>query len=77
MEERARADPHRPHFHFVSPAGWLNDPNGVGQWNGRYHLFYQHNPDAAVHANIHWGHASSDDLVHWTDEPIALTPPRT
>lgn len=74
MEERARADRHRPQFHFVSPAGWLNDPNGVGQWDGRYHLFYQYNPDAPVHADIHWGHASSVDLVHWTDEPIALTP---
>jgi beta-fructofuranosidase len=74
LEERARADRHRPEFHFVSPAGWLNDPNGVGQWNGRYHLFYQYNPDAAVHDNIHWGHATSLDLVHWTDEPIALTP---
>ncbi len=74
LEERACADPHRPQFHFVSPAGWLNDPNGVSQWNGRYHLFYQYNPDAAVHAHIHWGHASSRDLVHWTDEPIALTP---
>jgi len=74
LVERARADRHRPQFHFVSPAGWLNDPNGVGQWNGRYHLFYQHNPEAAVHRNIHWGHATSSDLVHWSDEPIALTP---
>jgi beta-fructofuranosidase len=74
LGERAMADRHRPGFHFVSPAGWLNDPNGVGQWNGRYQLFYQYNPDAAVHADIHWGHATSTDLVHWTDEPIALTP---
>jgi beta-fructofuranosidase len=74
LEDRARADPHRPQFHFVSPAGWLNDPNGVSQWNGRYHLFYQYNPRTAMHADIHWGHATSLDLVHWTDEPIALTP---
>ncbi|HEX8489229.1 MAG TPA: glycoside hydrolase family 32 protein [Propionibacteriaceae bacterium] len=74
LEERAPADRHRPAFHFVSPAGWLNDPNGVGRWNGRYHLFYQHNPKAAVHADIHWGHASSTDLVHWNHEPIALAP---
>src|SRR3954466_13764541 len=63
LVELATADRHRPQFHFVSPAGWLNDPNGVGQWNGRYHLFYQYNPDAAVHRNIHWGHATSSDLV--------------
>ncbi len=71
---RAAADRHRPRFHVVSPAGWLNDPNGVGQWQGRYHLFYQYNPDAAVHGNIHWGHVSSADLVHWRDDPVALSP---
>lgn len=74
LVERVRADRHRPQFHFVAPAGWLNDPNGLGQWNGRFHLFYQHNPHAPVHAAIHWGHASSLDLVHWRDEPIALAP---
>ncbi|MFI6231161.1 glycoside hydrolase family 32 protein [Micromonospora echinospora] len=70
----AWTDRHRPRFHFLSPGGWLNDPNGLTHWNGTYHLFYQYNPDAAVHANIHWGHATSADLVHWHDEPIALTP---
>jgi beta-fructofuranosidase len=74
LEGQERVDPHRPQFHLAPPSGWLNDPNGVGQWDGRYHLFYQHNPDAPVHAQMHWGHASSLDLVHWQDEPIALTP---
>ena len=50
----AEADPHRPQFHFVSPAGWLNDPNGVAQRRGVYHLFYQYNPSAPVHQQIHW-----------------------
>lgn len=71
---RAEADPHRPRFHFVSPAGWLNDPNGVSQWNGTYHLFYQYNPEGAFHHRILWGHATSTDLVHWTDRPVALEP---
>lgn len=70
----AEADRHRPRFHFVSPAGWLNDPNGVGQWDGTYHLFYQYNPDGPFHGNIKWGHASSTNLVNWNDEPIALEP---
>ena len=52
----------------------MNDPNGTIYWKGRYHLFYQHNPDGPWHGNIHWGHASSEDLVHWTDHPIALAP---
>ncbi len=71
---RAEADPHRPRFHFVSPAGWLNDPNGLSQWNGTYHLFYQYNPEGAFHHNIQWGHATSTDLIAWTDRPVALVP---
>ncbi|MDQ0576641.1 glycoside hydrolase family 32 protein [Agromyces albus] len=74
MPVAAWNDPQRSRFHFVSPGGWLNDPNGVGQWDGIYHLFYQYNPDAPRHGQIHWGHATSADLVHWVDEPIALEP---
>jgi beta-fructofuranosidase len=68
------ADPHRPAYHYLPPANWLNDPNGLIQWQGQYHLFYQYNPNGPFHGTIHWGHAVSDDLVHWTDLPIALTP---
>lgn len=64
----------RPTFHVVPEHGWLNDPNGLIWLNGRYHAFFQHNPAAAVWDDIHWGHASSVDLVHWRPEPIALAP---
>jgi beta-fructofuranosidase len=67
-------EPHRPQYHFLPPANWMNDPNGLIQWNGRFHLFYQYNPHAPVWGTIHWGHAMSDDLVHWKDLPIALAP---
>jgi beta-fructofuranosidase len=67
-------DPARSGFHFAAPTGWLNDPNGLIQWKGLFHLFYQFNPDGPFHANILWGHATSTDLVHWTDRPVALTP---
>ncbi|GAA2734951.1 glycoside hydrolase family 32 protein [Pedococcus aerophilus] len=74
LVDLAEQDRHRPRFHFVSPAGWLNDPNGLTQWDGTYHLFYQYNPTSALHSRIHWGHATSADLVTWTDQPIALVP---
>jgi beta-fructofuranosidase len=68
------SDPYRPAYHYLPPCKWMNDPNGTIYWKGRYHLFYQHNPDGPWHGNIHWGHASSADLVHWTDHPISLAP---
>ena len=74
IRQQMAGDRLRPRYHFLPPSNWMNDPNGVIQWNGNYHLFYQHNPNAPVHADMHWGHAISEDLVHWTDLPFALTP---
>ncbi len=76
-EERFKDDPHRPRYHFLPPANWMNDPNGPIFFNGRYHLFYQHNPAEARWGDIHWGHAVSEDLLHWEDWPIALEPRTT
>lgn len=67
-------DPFRPRFHFTAAANWINDPNGVCFHDGRYHLYYQHNPYKPTWGPSHWGHVSSTDLVYWQDEPIALTP---
>ncbi|MDE2811889.1 MAG: glycoside hydrolase family 32 protein, partial [Gemmatimonadota bacterium] len=67
-------DPHRPAYHFTPPAAWMNDINGALFWKGRYHIFYQYNPDGAYWNLIQWGHASSADLVHWVHHPVALTP---
>ncbi|MDQ2052506.1 GH32 C-terminal domain-containing protein [Natronolimnohabitans sp. A-GB9] len=72
--ERLAADPHRPQYHLSPPANWLNDPNGVIEWDGTYHAFYQYNPGGPYHGTIHWGHAVSEDLVHWEDRPVALSP---
>ncbi len=66
------ADRYRPLYHFVSPEGGLNDPNGLCFWRGKWHLFYQGYPPA--NPVPHWGHAVSDDLVHWQDLPYAISP---
>jgi beta-fructofuranosidase len=65
-------DPAFPRLHGRPDRGWVNDPNGCSYIDGRYHLFFQYNPDAPVHAAIKWGHVSSTDLVRWQQEPIAL-----
>lgn len=74
LRQELAHDRHRPQFHFLPPGNWMNDPNGLIRWRDQYHLFYQHNPNAPVWGNIHWGHAVSDDLIHWSDLPIALSP---
>ena len=68
----AAVDPYRPLYHFSSPENYMNDPNGLCQWQGRYHMFYQFRP-AGVD-RVHWGHTVSDDLIHWRDLPVALYP---
>ncbi len=66
------SDPHRPLYHYVNPEGTLNDPNGLCYWQERWHLFYQAYPPEDPRQ--HWGHAVSDDLIHWRDLPYAIYP---
>lgn len=70
----AYKEQHRPQIHFSPEAHWMNDPNGMVYANGTYHLFYQYFPGATKWGPMHWGHATSKDMIRWTNQPVALYP---
>jgi beta-fructofuranosidase len=71
---RLADDPMRPQFHLLPASNWMNDPNGPIYFNGRYHMFCQYNPHAAVWGDMSWYHSVSPDMIHWTHLPVAFTP---
>ena len=67
-------DPLRPRYHLMPRRGWMNDPCAPVYFNDRYHMFFQYNPGASVWGDMHWAHAVSTDMVHWSERPVALAP---
>ena len=62
----------RPVYHFTPDKYWTNDPNGLIYLNGKFQLYYQHNPQENKWGHMSWGHAESADLVHWKHLPVAI-----
>ena len=65
---------YRPQIHFSPKAHWINDPNGMVYSKGIYHLFFQYHPFSSVWGPMHWGHATSKDMINWKEGPIAIYP---
>lgn len=72
--EKNITDDMRPVFHLTPRVGWMNDPNGFSYYQGKYHLFYQYNPYSSHWDSMHWGHAVSEDLLHWEYLPAVMAP---
>ena len=68
------AGKYRPWAHFTARRGWINDPNGLVWYRGKYRMYYQHNPAATTWENMHWGSAESEDLVRWRELGDVLFP---
>ncbi len=73
-EEKKISAEERPDFHLTPRIGWMNDPNGFCFYKGKYHLFFQYHPYSCFWGPMHWGHAVSEDLIHWDYLPAALAP---
>ena len=71
---QAAAGKYRLSYHVMPPSGWMNDPNGFIQYKGTYHLFYQYWPYGPEWGPMHWGHATSSDLLRWEHMEPALVP---
>lgn len=71
-----KKDCYKPVYHFSASDGWLNDPNGLVYFNGKYHMFYQYHPNCHIGQpdRVQWGHAVSNDMIKWHDLPVALVP---
>ena len=73
VEPETEDEEYRLQYHFSNEQGWSNDPNGMVYYNGQWHLFFQYYPDGVNHGMMSWGHAVSDDLIHWTELGISDT----
>ena len=69
-----KEEKYRQVAHFTPESGWMNDPNGFSVYQGKYHIFYQYHPYNTQWGPMHWGHAVSDDFIHWEDLPVAIAP---
>ena len=74
MRESVKKDANRLHFHLMPPTGWMNDPNGICQMNGVYHIYFQYTPFLAGWGTKLWGHYTTKDWLHFEEQEPFLFP---
>lgn len=74
IKKKVASDPWRLDYHLMPKTGWLNDPNGAVQKDGVYHIYHQYVPDDPNGGKTHWAHKSSEDMVHFNEEVIFMSP---
>lgn len=73
-QKRTVNEKYRLGYHMMPPCGWMNDPNGLVRFGGKYHLYYQYNPFDTHSGTMYWGHFVSDDLISYEDAGVAIAP---
>ncbi len=66
------AEAYRPQYHYSCKNSWMNDINGTVYFNGVWHMYYQCGYGILSNSSICWGHATSTDLIHWTEQKVAI-----
>ncbi len=74
MRKNAKSDKNRLHFHLMPPSGWMNDPNGLCQFLGENHIYYQYTPFSTSWGLKIWGHYTTTDWIHYHEEAPFLFP---
>lgn len=75
MDTKLQTAKWRQKLHIEPPVGWLNDPNGLCWFQGKYHVYFQYAPDD-INGGVKkcWGHYQSPDLIHWEFTGTVLVP---
>lgn len=74
MRENVKKDKNRLHFHMMPPTGWMNDPNGLCEFQGVNHIYFQYTPFLAGWGTKLWGHYTTKDWIHYKEEEPFLYP---
>ncbi len=69
---RNTEDKWRPKFHLSPVTGWLNDPNGLCEFMGKYHIFFQYSPFDTKTGLNYWGHYSTENFIDYEYHAPAL-----